>query len=200
MNTKCLFRRNYLRFKYGIHNKYFNFHLNTLHTLVMVRLDYCNALLCGAREDVIRQRERLQRQAARVVCKKYKNGHTGVTELMWGLHWLPIRARIQYKILLLVYKAFTNGSPTYLADMMTSCNPVRSTRSSHKVNLLVVPHQKSNKYPEKAFAVVGPRLWNELLTDELRGSNSVDTFNKKLKTMLFKKTLLTLIMYCYVFC
>ena len=95
--------------------------------------------------------------------------------------------RIQYKILLLVYKAFTNGSPTYLADMMTSCNPVRSTRSSHKVNLLVVPHQKSNKYSEKAFAVVGPRLWNELLTDELRGCNSVDTFKKKLKTMLFKK-------------
>ena len=81
----------------------------------------------------------------------------------------------------------TNGSPTYLADMMTSCNPVRSTRSSHKANLLVVPHQKSNKYSEKAFAVVGPRLWNELLTDELRGCNSVDTFKKKLKTMLFKK-------------
>ena len=162
-----------------------------VHTLVMVRLDYCNALLCGAREDVIRQLERLQRQAARVVCKKYKNDHTSVTELMWGLHWLPIRARIQYKILLLVYKAFTNGSPTYLADMMTSCNPVRSTRSSHKVNLLVVPHQKSIKYSEKAFAVVGPRLWNELLTDELRGCNSVDTFKKKLKTMLFKKTLLT---------
>ena len=77
-----------------------------VHTLVMVRLDYCNALLCGAREDVIRQLERLQRQAARVVCKKYKNDH-GVTELMWGL---PIRARIQYKILLLVYKAFTNDN------------------------------------------------------------------------------------------
>ena len=84
--------------------------------------------------------------------------------------------------------------------MMTSCNPVRSTRSSHKVNLLVVPLQKSNKYSEKAFAVVGPRLWNELLTDELRGCNRVDTFKKKLKTMLFKKTLLTFIMYCFMFC
>ena len=68
-----------------------------VHTLVMVRLDYCNALLCGAREDVITQLERLQRQAARVVCKKYNNDHTSVTELMWGLHWLSIRARIQYK-------------------------------------------------------------------------------------------------------
>ena len=155
--------------------------------LVMVRLDYCNALLRGASEDVIRQLERLQRQAAIVVCKKYKNDHNSVTELMWGLHWLLIRSRIQYKILLLVYKAFTNGSPTYLADMMTSCNPVRSTGSSHKVNLLVVPHQKSHKYSEKAFAIVGPRLWNELLTDELRRCNSVDTFKKKLKTMLFKE-------------
>ena len=53
-----------------------------VHTLVMVRLDYCNALLFGAREDVIRQLERLQRQTARVVCKKYKNDHTSVTELM----------------------------------------------------------------------------------------------------------------------
>ena len=143
-----------------------------VHTLVIVRLDYCYALLCGAREFVIRQHERVQRQAARVVCKNYKNDHNSVTELMWGLHWLPIRARIEYKILLLVYKAFTNGSPTYmyLADMMTSCNPVRSTRSSHKVNLLVVPHQKSNKYSEKAFAVVGPRPWNEQLTDELRAA------------------------------
>ena len=63
---------------------------------------------------------------------------------------------------------------------MTNCNPVRSTRSIHKVNLLVVAYQISNKYSEKTFAVVGPRLGNELLTDELRGCNSVDTFKKKL--------------------
>ena len=159
-----------------------------VHTLVMVRLDYCNALLCGAREDVIRQLERPKDMLPELCVRNTRMIILcSVTELMWGLHWLPIRARIQYKILLLVYKAFTNGSPTYLADMMTSCNPVRSTRSSHKVNLLVVPHQKSNKYSEKAFAVVGPCLWNELLTDELRGCNSVDTFKKKLKSMLFKK-------------
>ena len=66
-----------------------------LHTPVTVRLDYCNALLYGAREDVTRQLERLQRQDSRFVCKKYKNNHNSVTELMWCLHWLPIRARIQ---------------------------------------------------------------------------------------------------------
>ena len=60
-------------------------------------------------------------RAARVVCRKY-NDHSSVTELMWGLHWLPIRARIQYKLLLLVHKAFIGGSPPYLADMMITRN------------------------------------------------------------------------------
>ena len=157
-----------------------------VHSLVTIRLDYCNAVFCGAKNDVIRQLERVQRRAARIVCRKY-NDHSSVTELMWGLHWLPIRARIQYKLLLLVHKAFIGGSPPYLVDMMITRNTTRSTRSSHRVNLLVVPHHGVNKYSEKAFAVAGPRLWNDLLTDELRGCSSLDTFKRKLKTLLFQK-------------
>ena len=41
-----------------------------VHTLVTVRLDYGNALLYGAKDSVIRQLGRVQRQDARVVCKK----------------------------------------------------------------------------------------------------------------------------------
>ena len=53
-----------------------------VHSLVMIRLDYCNAVFCGARNDVIRQLERVQCRAARVVCRKYNNDHSSVTELM----------------------------------------------------------------------------------------------------------------------
>ena len=67
-----------------------------VHSLVTSRLDYSNALRCGARDDVIKQLGRVQRRAARVVCKKYTNDHSSVTELLWGLHWLPIKARVQY--------------------------------------------------------------------------------------------------------
>ena len=52
-----------------------------VHTLVTVRLDYGSALVCGARDVVIRQLERVQRQAARVVCRKIKyDRYTSVTE------------------------------------------------------------------------------------------------------------------------
>ena len=72
-----------------------------------------------ARDDAIKQLERVQRIEARVVCKKYTNDHSNVTELLWGLHWLPITARVQYKILLLVYKALNTGTPPYLAALLT---------------------------------------------------------------------------------
>ena len=81
-----------------------------VHSLVTSRQDYSTALLCAALDDVIKQLERVQRIAVRVVCKKYTNDHSSVTELLWELHWLPIKARVQYKILLLVYKALNTGT------------------------------------------------------------------------------------------
>ena len=90
-----------------------------LHSLVTSQLIYSNALLCGARDDVIKQLERVQRIAARVVCKKYTNNHSSVTELLWGVHWLPIKARVQYKIQLLVYKTLNTDTPPYLAALLT---------------------------------------------------------------------------------
>ena len=159
-----------------------------VHTLVTVRLDYGIALLCGARYGVIRQLERVQKQAATVVCKKIKyDMHTSVTELLWGLHCLPIRACIQYNVVLLVYKAFTTSKPPYLSDMLASKKQVRATLSSLKVNILYIPKTiPNNGYTAKAFSVAGPRLWNSTLDDELRGCTNADLFKKKLKTLLFK--------------
>ena len=89
-----------------------------VYSLVMIRLDYCNAVFCSARDDVIRQLEQVQRRAFRVVYRKYNIDHSSVTALMWSLDWPAIRAHIQYKLLLLVHKAFISGSPPYLADIL----------------------------------------------------------------------------------
>ena len=54
-----------------------------VHNIVTSRLDYSIALLCDAQNYVIKQLERVQRTAERVVCKKYTNDHSSVTELLW---------------------------------------------------------------------------------------------------------------------
>ena len=150
-----------------------------VHTLVTVRLNYGNALLCGARYGVIRQFERVQRQSARVVCRKIKyDRHPGVTKLLRGLHWLLISASIWYKVLLKVYNVFTSSNPPYLSNMLISkknkSNPLFS-----KVNLLDIPKTCNNGYTAKAFAVAGYRLWNNTLDDELRGCKNVKLFSEK---------------------
>ena len=128
-----------------------------VHSLVTIRLDYCNAVFCGARNDVISQLEGVQRRATRVVCRKYNNDHSSGINVGSTLVADPSTYPVQ-TILLLVHKTFIGGSPPYLADMMITRNTTRSTRSSHSVNLLVVPHHGVNKYFENAFAVAGPRL------------------------------------------
>ena len=96
--------------------------------------------------------------------------YTSVTELLCGLHCLSIRARIQYKVLLLqVYKAFTTSKRLYLSDMLASKKQMRATRSSLKVNIVDIPKTIPNTgYTANAFSVAGPRLWNNTLEYELR--------------------------------
>ena len=82
--------------------------------------------------------------------------HISVTELLWGLHVLPISARIQYKVLLLVYKAFTTSKPPYLSDMLALKKQVTATRSSLIMNILDIPKTiPNNGYTAKAFSVAG---------------------------------------------
>ena len=97
----------------------------------------------------------------------------------------PIKARFQFKILLLVYKALNTGTRPYLAAMLTRKSFCRVTRTSHKVNILKVPAHGKGRHSMKAFSVVGPTMWNELLTNELRECTSVDVFKKRLKTHRF---------------
>ena len=66
-----------------------------MQSLVMSRLDYCNALLIGIKQDLIAKRQRLQNSAARIVSRTRKYEH--ITPVLIKLHWLPIKFRIQFK-------------------------------------------------------------------------------------------------------
>ncbi len=68
--------------------------------------------------------------------------------ILQSLHWLPIKYRISYKILLLTYKALNGLAPAYLTSLLSRYNPSRSLRSQNS-GLLVVPRiAKSTKEVE----------------------------------------------------
>ena len=106
------------------------------------------------------------------------------TPLLKDLHWLPIKSRIQFKILLLVFKSIHGEGPAYLASMLEEYCPSRRLRSADQSRLVEPLTHK--KYGERAFSVAGPKLWNAL-RDNVKKAETVCSFKSKLKTLLFQK-------------
>ncbi len=107
-----------------------------VHAFMTSRLDYCNALLGGCPASSINKLQIVQNAAARVLTRSRKYDH--ITPILQSLHWLPIKFRISYKILLLAYKALNDLAPAYLTNLLSRYNPTRSLRSQNS-GLLVVP-------------------------------------------------------------
>ena len=43
------------------------------------------------------------------------------------VHWLPVKQRIDFKILLITYKALNGQAPTYITDLFTFLLPSSKT-------------------------------------------------------------------------
>ena len=99
------------------------------------------------------------------------------------LHWLPIKFRIQFKVLLLVYKALNVLAPKYIKELLVPYKPRRHLRSEAK-GLLDEPRTRL-KFGDRAFSISAPRLWNAL-PQHLKDSTSCQAFKKCLKTHLFR--------------
>ena len=155
-----------------------------MHSLVTSRIDYCNALLHRVPAYRIKPLQRVQNIAARVVSRTWSQADNS-QDILKELHWLPVRERIIFKVLLLVYKCKHNLAPVYLSDL---CIPYRKNYNSRNNHLdrLDPPKTRLVSYGDRSFSVAVAEEWNKLPL-ELKQSSSVMTFKKNLKTHLFQQ-------------
>ncbi len=102
-----------------------------IHAFITSKLDYCNSLW------------------------------DHITPVLQSLHWLPVRYRVDFKILLIVYKSLNGMAPSYISDLLIEHNVTRSLRSSNQ-RLLFIPKTRRKCRGDRAFATTAPRLWNDL--------------------------------------
>ena len=146
------------------------------------RLDYCNSLMFGIPKDLMSQLQKRQNHAARVITQWRKYDH--ITPVLVDLHWLPVKQRIDFKILLLTYKALNGLAPAYIRELLTPYTPVRTLRSMDN-NLLEPPKCRLEYFGKRSFAAAAPVLWNDLPL-HIKQSPSVDIFKSRIKTRLFQ--------------
>ena len=121
-------------------------------SLVISRLDYCNALLYGCDTTLLHRLQVQQNNAARLIFQLTRSSH--VSSVLRDLHWLPVSQRIVFKIAVIVFKCINGLSPCYLSQELVLRNPPGGLRASSNV-LLYRPRVRRN-YGIHSFNRSGP--------------------------------------------
>ena len=137
----------------------------------------------GIPDNQLSKLQRILNTAARIVFLSPRINH--ITPTLQNLHWLPVKQRIIFKILILTYRAVNGSGPRYTMEL---CEPHSSQRSlrSNRQRLLKPPKTKLKTYGDRAFASSAPSLWNNLPLN-IREIENFETFKTNIKTYLFRQ-------------
>lgn len=150
-------------------------------SVVLSRIDYCNALLLGAPDSLLRKLQRVQTMAAKLALNRTCTASASLA--LKDLHWLPVVQRVRFKALCIVFRALHKTGPKTLQNKFVWHCPIRTLRSA---NLAHVPRAKKARTGGRSFSVAASSLWNAL-PPELWQINDLISFKKDLKTSLFPR-------------
>ena len=144
-----------------------------VHAFIIGRIDYCNGLFFGLPSFYLIKLQRLQNAAARLISNVPR--YSRITPVLRSLHWLPVKFRIDFKILLLTFKVIYGHAPGYSIDLIAikeqSCDNFCSASGLR----LKYPSLKLKKtLGDRVFSSAAPNLWNNLPLD----IRLVDTFER----------------------
>ena len=156
-----------------------------VHATVISKLNYCNSLLYGIiNQYLIAKLQRVQNAAARLIMRCHRTIHA--SPILKELHWLPIKDRIIFSVIVNVFKALHGQSPQYIRNLLCYEEKTRFTHSRGK-SLLKILKRNNKTYGIRSFSCAGPYEWNRLPL-YLRQKETLKDFKKDLKTYLFSKS------------
>ena len=96
--------------------------------------------------------------------KKKKEKKDLVQPLLQALHWLPIQARVDYKLSTICH-SFSESSPAYFFDFSTVHTPSRQLCSSADTHILHIPYVRTKPFGQHCSSYCAHQQWNLLLSD-----------------------------------
>ena len=159
--------------------------MSLVHSLILSKVDYCNSLFVGLPSVTLKKIQSVMNRAVRLICQLPPR--VSITPSLINLHWLPVKARIEYKICLITFKALKFHQPKYICDLLIPLAGERDIvlRSSGDPFRLWEPRAPGERsFADRSFSYVAPRFYNRLPV-AIKQLESLDCFKKHLKTHLF---------------
>jgi len=152
-------------------------------SLVLSRLDYCNSVVFGLPASTLSPLQRVQNAAAQLVLRLDRKAH--IKPALHHLHWLPVKARIEFKITTLMHAILHQHAPAYLSDII-KFNSIESARRQLRSSTTkaAVVMRTQTQFGKRVFSVCGPSICNQI-PPHIRYLHSVPAFRKALKMHLF---------------
>ena len=94
-----------------------------VHAMITSRIDYCYSFLCGLPDNSLNKRQRVQNADVRPITGTAKFSH--ITPVLRSLRWLPIKQRVQFKMLILVFIAINGLSPNCISNLLSILCPCK---------------------------------------------------------------------------
>ena len=109
-----------------------------VHNYIITRLDYCNRLYHELPAYQLKKLQLVFNRAARLIVGTAPRER--ITPVLIDLHWLPIKARIVFKICVLTYTALSTGKPAYLRNEQSKFTTelgvsIRYSHDPHRLRL-----------------------------------------------------------------
>ncbi len=136
---------------------------------------------CVHRDTLVTKLQLVQNAAARVLTRTRKYEH--ISPVLSTLHWLPTKHRIDFKILLMTYKALNGLAPQYLSELLSHYSPPRPLRSQNSGHFKI-PRISKSTAGGRSFSFLAPKLWNNL-PNTVREADTLCQYKSRLKTHLF---------------
>ena len=92
-----------------------------------------------------------------------------------NLHWLKIKYRIIFKILLIVHNCLKETAPKEIISLLEL--------GDSDMTLHLKQTRTLTKYGDRVFSHMGPKLWN-MLPKKIRAVDDTESFKKTLKSIL----------------
>ena len=141
---------------------------------ILPHFDYCSIIWGNCSQTQMSRLEKLQKKAARIILdKNYHDYCIRSADLFGELKLMPLKERVNYNIVIQVYKCINGLSSQGLNNIFPHCTEIHShsTKSADNFQLYCRPtHHKS-------FSSRGVNVWNNIPAD-FRLAKSLSKFKE----------------------